>query len=647
MNVPEPLELSQLLLALFDEHSDALFVKDPQGRYLLFNRAAGRLVGRDPKEVIGLDDTTIFNTESARRVKERDRQVLETGKPHQSLEILTAAGLTRIYKATKAPIFNEKGEVCAVLGFSQDITDSERAREELEYNEHVLRLILEAIPIGVQVMNETGDIFHFNPAAERIWGNIIKPGEMRYRKVQARWHETGELLEKEDWASIRALRRGLVSTGQMVDVEAFDGQIRTILNSGAPIRDQNGAILGAVITNEDLTDRIQLERQVLQAQKMEAVGQLAAGTAHDFNNLLTVISASQELLLQSPNLSPEERDLASQGLSAAQRAAALTRQLLAFARQSVLKPVVLDLNQTLIKLGPMLQRLLGDTTGLLLSLCEEPAHIYIDPVTLDQVLLNLVINAKDALSESGTVQIETSLSQKDSNEVVLVVRDDGIGMTPDVANRIFEPFFTTKGERGGSGLGLATVYGIVQQSGGRISVESRLDEGTTFTLVLPRHVPEDRSPNVHPSNLVNLPNEERLLVVEDQEAVRRVLVTALQRAGYNVLSAEHGEEALLIWAAEDGAIDLLITDVVMPGMNGRQLAERLQESQPALKVLFMSGHTDDSVLRRGVERRSVTFLQKPFPIKELLSKVRTLLDPKEGSVSKVQKSSLCNEPDNS
>lgn len=316
---------------------------------------------------------------------ERDRRVLRTGQAEVSQEVLTAAGTTRIYEATKAPVFDSEGKIYAVLGFSRDVTESQKAREELEHSERVLRLVLDAIPIGVQVMNEEGNIFLFNPAAERIWGRIVEPGEERYRTITARWHDTGELVLKKDWASVKALHRGLVSTRQMMDVEAFDGQTRTILNSGAPIRDQSGTILGAVITNEDITDRVQLERQFLQAQKMEAVGQLAAGTAHDFNNLLTVITASQELLLQSESLGSEERDLVTQGLVAAQRAAALTRQLLVFARQSVLKPALVDLNQTLVKLGPVLQRLLGEESRLLLELSPTPLHISIDPVTLDQV----------------------------------------------------------------------------------------------------------------------------------------------------------------------------------------------------------------------------------------------------------------------
>lgn len=638
----ESLPLSELLWALFDEHSDALFVKDRQGVYLLCNQAAARMVGRRPEDFLGNDDTAIFDADSAAVVMNRDRRVLASGRAETEEEVLSANGETRIYLATKSPYRNSQGEVVAVLGISRDITNLRRAQDSLAVNqlkleelerqalgdrartEGLLRLVLDAIPVGVQVMDRQGDVVLTNPAARRIWGHIIGPAQERYASVQASWHDSGAPVEKAQWASQRALNHGEVSRNEKIDIEAFDGRKRTILNSGAPIHDLDHKILGAVIINEDITERLQLEQQFLQAQKMEAVGHLAAGAAHDFNNLLTVISGCAELLAAELPADDPQYELVTPIQEAARKAATLTRQLLAFSRQSVMEPQELDLNQLVDDNQKMLRRLIGEDIQLIFEPDSDPCWVRVDPGQFDQVLINLSINARDAMQGGGQLHLAT---RRMGQEACLEVRDSGCGMSKEVMEHIFEPFFTTKVRGKGTGLGLSTVYGIVRQSGGRIEVESHPGQGTQFRIWLPitdaaeasRQVPLDQRPAKGGPGSI--------LLVEDQEELRNTLVLALTRAGYTTMCAVNGADALRIWE-ENGTserFDLIITDVVMPVMGGRQLVEQLQQRRPGLKVLYISGYHSDMVLHHGVMQSEVHLLQKPFSMQQLLATVESIL----------------------
>jgi len=379
------------------------------------------------------------------------------------------------------------------------------------------------------------------------------------------------------------------------------------------------------------------QEQLVQAQKMEAAGQLAGGVAHDFNNLLAVIIGRSELLLTRLAPSDPARRPVELIRAASDRAAALTRQLLAFSRKQVLQPTVLDLSDVVANAERLLRRLIGEDIHVVTLRSPTPCAVNADPGQLEQVILNLAINARDAMPQGGQLTLETTTVQLDADFVgthlgaragphaLLVVSDTGVGMTPEVQQHIFEPFFTTKGPTKGTGLGLATVFGIVKQHEGYITVESAPGQGATFRIYLPwvEAVAEVAAPT--PGGPV-LGGAETLLLVEDDEAVRDLAREILTAYGYTVVAARHPGEALLIGERRPGVIDLLLTDVVMPEMNGRELAERLTALRPGMKVVYMTGYTDDAIVQHGVQKAGVTLLQKPFTPAALARAVRDVLD---------------------
>ncbi len=412
----------------------------------------------------------------------------------------------------------------------------------------------------------------------------------------------------------------------------------------SPIKNVDGVITHFLAVKEDITEhkqaeetRAKLEEQLRQSQKMESIGRLASGVAHDFNNLLTVIRGYADLM--QDKMSAEEpwlEDLA-QIRRAGERAAALIRQLLAFSRQQILTPTVLDLNDLVANLHKMLGRLIGEDISLSTVLQPGLWSITADPGQIEQVIMNLVINARDAMPTGGKITIETDNVYLDENYaqtyfevpigpcVMLAVTDTGHGMDKATQVRIFEPFFTTKGQGKGTGLGLATVYGIVKQSGGHITVYSEPDQGTTFKIYLPATETSVTSLPAPQTQPVTHHGAGTVLLVEDDEPVRSLVQRALQAEGYTTLEACSGSEALSLAGQHQGEIDLLLTDVVMPQMSGRELAEQLKALYPQMKVLFMSGYTDDAVVRHGLLTAETEFLPKPFSPSKLASKVREVL----------------------
>ena len=379
-------------------------------------------------------------------------------------------------------------------------------------------------------------------------------------------------------------------------------------------------------------ERRQLQHQLLQAQKLEAIGRLAGGVAHDFNNVLTAILGSTELLLLDTPAGVAAREELEIVRDAATRAQELIRQLLAFSARQVLQPAVVDLNALVESLGRMLRRLIGEDVTLTTAPGAGLGAVRVDPGQIEQVLVNLAVNARDAMPDGGRLTIGASNADVvDSGNVprgryvVLQVTDTGVGMTPEILARVFEPFFTTKERGKGTGLGLATVYGIVQQSGGHVEVDSAPGAGTTFRIYLPRvEAPVEAPPEAAP---VTAPEEgsETVLVAEDERLVRVLVRKTLTQAGYRVLEAGGGEEALRLAARHDGTIHLLVTDVVMPGMSGRELMRRLAEVRPNVKVLYMSGYSDEAVERHGVLDPGTAFMQKPFTPSVLARRVREVL----------------------
>src|SRR5438132_875323 len=400
-----------------------------------------------------------------------------------------------------------------------------------------------------------------------------------------------------------------------------------------------GRPVGILGIGRDVTERVQLEQQLRQAQKMEAVGRLAGGIAHDFNNILTAITGYADLLLEDLAATDPRRQDADEIHKAADRAAGLTRQLLACSRQQVLQPTVLEVNTLVSDLEKMLRRLLGEDVELSTRLAPTTGRVKADPGQLEQVVMNLAVNARDAMPNGGKLTLETANVDLDGAYaadhyparagpfVMLAVSDTGIGMSEETQAHMFEPFFTTKEKGKGTGLGLATVYGIIKQSGGFIWVYSEVGHGTTFKLYLPR-VEELAERAAAPAQARTRParGTETILVVEDEAPVRNVARQVLERHGYSVLEAPSAEAALDIATRYSGTIHLLLTDVVMPGLNGRELASRLADLRPDARVIFMSGYTDDAVTRHGVLEPGSAYVQKPFTPDAIARRVREVLD---------------------
>ena len=416
-----------------------------------------------------------------------------------------------------------------------------------------------------------------------------------------------------------------------------DGRQITVRLSGNAFKGERGETLGFEMIAEDITERRTLEEQLRQSQKMEAVGRLAGGIAHDFNNLLTVIKGYSELMLEDLDNADPLRNEVDEIKKAADRAASLTRQLLAFSRQQVLAPKVVDLNTIVGNMDKLLHRLLGEDIDLFTVLEPGLGRVKADPGQVEQVIMNLAVNARDAMPEGGKLTIETSnvdldeyytrehAAVKPGSYVMIAVTDTGIGMTEKIKTRIFEPFFTTKEVGKGTGLGLSTVYGIIKQSGGYVWVYSEVGIGSSFKVYLPRvDAPAEISPPVslHPSHR----GTETVLLVEDEDGVRALVRQVLHKHGYNVLEARNGGEALLMCERHQGSIDMLLTDVVLEQMGGRELAERLLKIRPEMKVLYVSGYADDAIVHHGVLKAGTAFLQKPFTTDALARKVRFVLD---------------------
>ena len=521
-----------------------------------------------------------------------------------------------------------------------EIAERERARDAAQTAEDRYRSLVDGLAVGVTLVTPEG-IEAANPSAERILG--LTADEMRGRTMlDPQWRavrEDGSPFPGEEHPAAVSLRTGEPRSNVVMGVHRPDGALVWMeVSSRALVRLGETTPYAAVTSFIDVTARKQLEGQLLQSQKMEAVGQLAGGVAHDFNNLLTVITGYSAILLETLDLAAPDRADLEEIKRAAERAAGLTRQLLAFSRKQIMQPRVLDLNVEVIAgLDKMLRRLIGEDVELVLALDPGLDLVKADPGQLEQVLMNLAVNARAAMPGGGRLTIETSnvdlgadqaarLSVKPGRYVMLAVSDTGAGMSREAVARMFEPFFTTKEAGRGTGLGLATVYGIVKQSGGDIWVYSEPGQGTTFKVYLPTVEQTAAAATTMLSTAPLQRGSETILLVEDDETLRVLSRRILQSRGYTVLEAVNGEDALAVCEGYEQRIDLVATDVVMPRMNGRVLVERLTAQRPAVRVLFMSGYTDDDILRRGIVDPRMAFLQKPFTPEALANKVREILD---------------------
>jgi len=516
-----------------------------------------------------------------------------------------------------------------VAGFFRDVTERERAQADRQR----LATAIEQADLAVLITNANGDIEYVNPSFSTSTGYareevIGRNPRMLKSGVQ------DDAFYRALWATLAA---GKTWAGRLVNRKK-DGTLFTEEASISPVRNAAGVTTSYVGVKRDITAALALEAQYLQAQKMEAVGRLAGGVAHDFNNVLSVVLSYAELiggdLKAGDPLGEDMEEIKRAGL----RAADLTRQLLSFSRRQVLERKVLDLNVQLASMENMLKRLLGADIELTILAGDRLQAIRGDPGQIEQILMNLAVNARDAMFDGGRLTIETANVELDREAVValpemragpfvrVTVTDTGVGMSEETQARIFEPFFTTKDPGRGTGLGLATVFGIVQQSKGFIRVSSAPGRGTSFELYFPPHSGAVPRASTLPTELVAQRGSETILLVEDQDDVRTVARTILRRQGYVVLDAPNAGEAFLVCEKHESDIHLLLTDVVLPRMGGRELAERLANMRPDMRMLFMSGYTDDSNMLRGILEAEVNFIQKPFTPASLARKVREVLD---------------------
>lgn len=508
------------------------------------------------------------------------------------------------------------------------------ARARMIQTQQRLSTIVEQSEQSVIVTDTKGDIIYVNPAFERNSGySRAEALGQNPRLLKSNQHDAAFYAKL--WATISA---GQVWRGRFINRKK-DGALYTEEASITPVRDEYGVIVSYVGLQRDVTRELELEEQYRQAQKMEAIGRLSGGVAHDFNNLLVVINGYSELLLNRHlDAANPLRKYVEEIMLAGERAAGLTQQLLTFSRKQVLQPKVLNLNETLALTEKMLRRLIGEDIDLVSQLRPDLGEVKADPGQIEQIILNLGVNARDAMPRGGKLIIETANVELDETYtsqhaevkpgryVMLAVSDTGVGMDAATKARIFEPFFTTKEQGRGTGLGLATVYGIVKQSGGHIWVYSEVERGTTFKIYLPR-VDEVVQPLEQPADLTAVAGGvETVLLVEDETIVRTLARQVLELNGYTVLEAEHGQAALRL-AQQHRPIHLLLTDLIMPGgLTGRELAEQLEPFQPGMKVIYMSGYTDDAMVHHGVLTSEVHFLQKPFTPLALNAKIRQVLD---------------------
>ena len=525
--------------------------------------------------------------------------------------------------------------ISGALAFSQSQADKHAAESALRMSERRFRALVEESWDAVALFGSDGSILYGSPATTRLLGYDLS--EFVGRNAM-------ELIHPDDRAAVLvSLQEAMVAPRARVQVAARvrhkNGGWRYLEGVFTNLLDDPS--VAAIVNNyRDVTDRRILEEQVMLSKKMEAIGRLAGGVAHDFNNILTAIGGYTDLLLADLPPDDHRRHDVEEIYQAAQRAAGLTQQLLAFSRRQVLQPKVIDLNALVPEIEKMLRRLIGEDILFATVLHPHLGNVRADPGQIEQVIVNLAVNARDAMPDGGRLTIETRNVELDAEYavdhptvkpgryVMLAVTDSGVGMDEETKSRIFEPFFTTKVRGKGTGLGLATVYGIVQQTGGHIWPYSEPGRGTTMRVYLPRvDAPADAIE--HPSDAApdTLRGNETILVVEDEAPVRAVTRQLLERNGYTVLEAPDGAAALALvdGAAGSRHIDLLLTDVIMPGMSGRELADKLKARRPNVRVLFMSGYTDDAVVRHGMLEPGLAYLEKPFRPPMLLKKVRGVL----------------------
>ena len=617
------IESERQLRAILDHSPAMIYVSDCDGRLLVVNREYERRTGLVAAQLLGRTVDELLPPEQARELAEHDRTVVAERRAVQFELVLEGRTFPEPcnYFALKFPLLDDDGAVRGIGGIATDVSARRHAEAVLRMTQERFEKVFHASAIAIVITRlRDSRIIDANAATEAMSG--YDHAELIGRTP----------LELSLWGRVEERERAFAELMRTGSARNFEAQLR----------DRHGRLHETLMTLElvdlagercvlsmaqETTELKRLNDRLERVHKMEALGRLAGGIAHDFNNILTAISGYSRMLLEALPADTSIHAGAAHIERAAARAATLTQQLLVFGRQQVKAPVVVDLNAAVRNLLAMMRRLIDEDVQLETSLADGAGAVEIDPAQLEQVILNLTLNARDAMPNGGRLHIATAAEQSDDGAPLarLTVQDSGVGIDAETRARIFEPFFTTKEVGKGTGLGLATVYGIVTQLGGRICVKSERGQGARFDVLLPRSGRPPTSAIAASSVPLVRGNGQTLLVVEDDPSVRELVQLVLLTAGYVILAASDGEEALRVVTAHEGAVALLVTDIVMPRRNGRSLAEELRASHPELRVLYMSGYPGDTLQRYDGIPPGDAFLQKPFSREELCTKVAALL----------------------
>ena len=608
---------------------------DRHGTITACNNNFVKIIGSSEKALIGLNMLELPDRQVVTTLQEALHGKVASFEGDYSSA--TARKITPV-RVIFGPVFTKDGEVQGGIGIIEDITERKLTEESLRENEVRFRTLTETTATAIFVYSNDRFVYVNNASQQltgyssdellslRFW-DVVHPGYKQLIKERGFARQRGEKIPSR--YEFKIVRK--------------DGTERWIDFTSGKIQWQGKT--AAIASAFDVTERKQaeeekqkLEGQLLHAQKMEAVGRLAGGVAHDFNNMLNVIIGYAEIILGKIDRDVLLRKDVEEIMKAATRSASLTQQLLAFSRKQIIQPKVLDINALLKNLDQMLRRLIGEHIDIVFALAQDIGRIKADPVQIEQVIMNLAINARDAMHEGGKLTIETAMADLDDSYAknhagvlpgryaLIAVTDTGRGMDDQIKSKIFEPFFTTKDRGKGTGLGLAMVYGIVKQSGGHIYVYSEPGRGTTFKIYFPcTDAVPDFNADIQRAKEHRGGNE-HILVVEDEAKLRRLFEATIPSLGYRVTTAANGDEALALVEERGLKPDLVITDVVMPGMGGVVLVERLRKNQPDLRVLYMSGYTDNAIVHQGILDPGTPFIQKPFHIKDLAVKIREVLE---------------------
>jgi two-component system cell cycle sensor histidine kinase/response regulator CckA len=630
-------QAARRLAAIVASSADAIIGKTLDGEVTSWNAAAERIFGYTADEMVG---DSIFKL-IPEELHEAERSLLEQIRKGEWVEFAEAERIRKdgqriTIALSVSPIRDAQRRVIGASSIKRDVTERKQAEQALAQSQERLQLALRAVRMGTWHWDLTTGALSWDEGLNQLYG-------LDTHQVMHRHEEFLERVHEEDRDYVRdAVQRALEGGGDLdceFRIVQPSGKVRWLADQGRVVRNSAGALRYMTGVCLDVTDRRLMEERLRQAQRMDSVGQLAGGIAHEANNMMSVILGCADYVLQRSDLAEPVRQDVDQIWRAAKRTAGITQQLLAFSRRQMLQPQLLDLNTTVRQLEPILSRALGEGRGVRTHLSPALGQVRADPGQLEQVLINLTLNARDAMEEGGRVTIETmnvtldaAYASSKSVETLqpgeyaaLIVTDTGHGMDRVTLSRIFEPFFTTKGVGQGTGLGLSTVYGIVKQSGGFIWAYSEPGLGTTFKLYFPLVVstPEIATPRNTPPG--GLP-EEVVLIVEDEPMVRGVMARTLRACGYAVVEAADGNEALKLLEGEKRRVSLIVADVVMPDIGGREMAARVAQRWPEVPVLFTSGYTGLDVVRRGLLEEGREFLQKPLDPEALARKVREMVD---------------------